>query len=101
MVHADVRLKLAYAFVPMPTPIRASAPGANPNRVDLQVIVSNPSMNDVAMARIEIEVPVGEESSRTLSTSISLPAPRYDTKGPWSIMTDGDTISILPAVAGG
>ena len=89
-------LALDYAFVPSTTPILASAPGANPNTIDLQVIVSNPGLSAHLLSGITIQIPTGQESSRDISTSTSLPSPTYDTSSPWSITTSGSTIAIAP-----
>src|SRR5262245_51316539 len=95
-VEAVAVLKLAYAFVSTPNPIRASEQGVSPNTIDLQIIVSNPSTFVISERRIEIEIPVGEEISRDLSNTPNLPAPRYDTTIPWIITTNGSTVTIAP-----
>jgi DNA-binding beta-propeller fold protein YncE len=88
--------KLAYAFLPTPNPIRATAAGANPNTVDLQVIVSNPTLSAVTLAKVIINVPTGEETSRSISTARSLPPPTYDTTIPWTITTSGSDVTLAP-----
>jgi YVTN family beta-propeller protein len=87
-------LKLDYAFVPGPNPIRASAAGANPSTIDLQVIASDPLLSSVKMHQILIEIPVGEDTARSLSSSPNLPPPTYDTTGPWTISSAGSTVTI-------
>lgn len=87
-------LTLKYVFTPDPNPIRASVGGANPNTIDLQVMISNPTLNPVQMQSITIEIPVGEDSARSLSTSPNLPAPVPATSGDWTISTSGDTITL-------
>jgi hypothetical protein len=78
---AAVGLQLKYAFVPNPNPIRASVPGANPNVVDLVVMVSNQRGFAVTISQITIQIPVGFNNARTLSAAPTLPAPLYDTTG--------------------
>jgi hypothetical protein len=94
LVGATIRL--AYAFLPNSNPIRATVQGGNPNRVDLQVIVSNPTLSTISMARMTIEIPTGEESSRAISTAPSLPTPTYDTSIPWTISSSAGTDTIAP-----
>jgi YVTN family beta-propeller protein len=94
---AGASLSLSYAFVPSPTPILASASGANPNTIDLQAIVSNPGLSASALARISIEIPTGLNDSLDISTAPNLPPPTYDTTIPWTIQTEGSTITIEPA----
>jgi YVTN family beta-propeller protein len=96
IVRASITLKLAYAFISMPNPIRASASGANPNVVNLQVIVSNPTLAAINLHQVTIEIPTGEDISRDISSSRDLPSPVYDTSGPWSISTAGGAITIKP-----
>lgn len=88
----DQQLKLKYVFTPSPNPIRASLGGLNPNTIDLQVMISNPTLNPVELTSITIEIPVGEDSARSLSSSPSLPNPVPSTSGDWSITSSGDKI---------
>jgi hypothetical protein len=88
--------KLAYAFVPNPNPIRASAGGLNPNSFDLQVIVSNPTLSPVTIRQIIIGIPTGEEMSQSISSARDLPAPRYDTSAAWKIGASASTVTIAP-----
>jgi YVTN family beta-propeller protein len=94
MVMATDSLKLDYGFVPSPNPIRASATGANPNTIDLQVIISNSSLSGVEIGQIQVQIPMGEDISRDLSTSANLPGPVYDPTGPWAIASAADTVTI-------
>jgi DNA-binding beta-propeller fold protein YncE len=96
MVQATASLALDYAFVSSPNPIRASVGGANPNTIDVQVIVSNGSNNAVTIRAISIELPTGQEVSGDISTAPNLPQPSYDTTIPWTITTAGSTVSIVP-----
>jgi YVTN family beta-propeller protein len=95
-VEAVTSIKLAYAFTSNPNPIRASAHGASANRVDVQVIVSNPSLSSMNVGQVQIEIPVGAETDRALSTSRDLPQPSYDRTAPWTITSTGSTVTIRP-----
>jgi hypothetical protein len=93
----DASLQLKYVFTPSPNPIRASVGGANANKIDLTVMVSNPSPEPVQVETITIEIPMGEESARSLSANPDLPAPSYDTTLPWTITSSADTVTLTPA----
>ena len=95
-VSASASPALAYTFAPSPNPIRASEAGASANAIDLQVIVSNPSLHTVSVGRVTIEIPVGEETSRALSVAPHLPPPTYDASGPWTIRAEGGVVTIAP-----
>jgi YVTN family beta-propeller protein len=91
-------LNLRYVFTPAPNPIRASVGGANPNQIDLQVMVSNPGTNPVTLQTITIQIPVGEEGAHTLSNSPNLPNPVYDSNSGWTASSSGSTVTLnLPA----
>ena len=91
---AGAALTLKYVFTPSPNPIRASTGGANPNTIDLEIMISNPTLDPVTMQSITIEIPVGENSARSLSPKSSLPGPVPATSGIWSITSSGSTITI-------
>lgn len=67
-------LALRYVFSPSLNPIRASAPGANPNTIDLQIMVSNPGIAAVTISKVVIDIPVGEDAGGFLSAAQSLTA---------------------------
>ncbi len=79
MSNGSSPLQLKYVFTPDPSPIYQSADGANPNTVDLGVIVSNATEETVALEKIQIEIPVGADVSGDLSSATTLPSPVYDT----------------------
>jgi YVTN family beta-propeller protein len=87
-------LDLNYAVISHPNPIIVSSEGTTPNLVDLTIIVSNPHTYLVALDKIEIKIPVGEDSARSLSTDPSLPTPIYDTSKPWLITVSGNIVTI-------
>jgi YVTN family beta-propeller protein len=90
-------LRLAYAFLPNPNPIRASAAGANPNSVDLQVIVSNPTLAAVSMRQITIEIPTGDDTSRAISMAVNLPNPTLNASDSgWTITSSGSDVILTP-----
>jgi YVTN family beta-propeller protein len=89
--------KLAYAILPDQNPIRATAPGTDPNVVSLQVIVSNPTLSAVTLKVVTIEIPTGEDTSRAISPQPNLPPPLYDTTIPWTISTTGELVTIVPS----
>jgi hypothetical protein len=90
-------LHLSYAFVPMPNPIFASVGPDTINKIDLLVIVSNPSLSAVTLQQLTIDIPTGEEDSRSISTNRNLPSPSYDTSIPWTISTAGELVTIVPS----
>jgi YVTN family beta-propeller protein len=90
-------LRLGYEFVPSPTPILASASGANPNTFSLQVIISNPGDAVVTISRVRITIPTGGSDPGQISTTTSLPDPTYDdTANLWDIASSGSTVGITP-----
>lgn len=89
-------LQLDYAFLPSPNPIQCSVPGANPSRVDLQVMISNPHSDPVTMRRITLEIPVGEDSAADLSDAPHLPQPAFDSTIPWTITVSASEVLIEP-----
>lgn len=89
-------LKLQYAFISTPNPIRASTQGTNPNVVALQVMISNPTTKAVSVSKIEIQIPTGENIARTISSAPTLPTPAYDRSIPWTVAVSGSTITIEP-----
>jgi YVTN family beta-propeller protein len=90
-------LRLGYGFVPSPTPIRASASGANPNTIDLQVVISNPAGQSVIISRIVVTIPTGGPEAGQISTVPSLPNPRYDQSMPWTLTISGSNVGIVPS----
>ena len=89
-------LVLDYIFSSDPNPIRVSPSEQNPNVIDLQVIVSNPSTFNISVTKIEIEIPTGENASRAISSVPNLPGPQYDASIPWTITSAGSTVTITP-----
>ncbi|MBV9278832.1 MAG: hypothetical protein JOZ41_02005, partial [Chloroflexi bacterium] len=57
MANGSSPLTLKYLFIPSPDPIRASAGGSNPNHINLQVIINNPTLSPVTLQKIEIAIP--------------------------------------------
>jgi DNA-binding beta-propeller fold protein YncE len=88
-------LKLKYEFIPNVNPIRASAAGANPNFIDLQVRISNPHTFPITIKKVSLEIPVGHESARDLSGISDLPSPSGVSEG-WAASSAGGTISVTP-----
>src|SRR4051812_7900611 len=95
---SDAGLALVYAFVPSNNPILASVAGANPVTLGVQVIVSLPGINPVAITHATIEIPVGQNISGDLSTATLLPNPTYDQTTAWTIATSANTVTIRPKV---
>lgn len=91
-------LQLRYAFTSTPDPIRASAAGANPNSVDLEVMASNSEDRPVILQKVVISIPVGADVPGTLSAAPSLPPPVCDTSIPWELTAAGSDITIRPKI---
>src|SRR5262249_28061949 len=51
----------------------------------------------VSLQQLTIDIPTGEEASRTISTARDLPAPSYDTSIPWTISSAGELVTIVPS----
>jgi YVTN family beta-propeller protein len=96
MMTPTAQRALDYAFAPSPNPIRVSQSDAS-SSVDLLVIISDPSLSSPTVSEITIEIPTGEETSRTISTAPNLPPPTTDGSGLWSITTAGSTVTIVPS----
>jgi DNA-binding beta-propeller fold protein YncE len=88
-------LKLRYAFLPNPNPIRASVAGANPGQIDLLVIITNPGDSPLATSSIDIHIPVGKEDGNRLSNS-SLPQATSTVTG-WQFASTGSDLVMTPA----
>jgi YVTN family beta-propeller protein len=95
-MSADSQLKLKYAFTSDPNPIRASVAGADPNVIDLQVMISNSHSFAVTVQRLEIQIPVGHDSAGDLSAADSLPSPTPDPSGNWQFSSSGSVVTIVP-----
>ncbi len=89
-------LKLAYAFVSSPYPIRCSPDGGNESVVNLQVLISNRQTRPVKMRKMMITIRTGENTAAAISSAPSLPEPVYDRSPafPWTITVDVDKITI-------
>lgn len=98
MSHMNGPLKLRYAFISSPNPIRASATGAEANVITLQVMISNPHTSPVPISAIAITIPTGEDTPRALSSQdLPTPNPAADRTGNWSFGTSGSVLTIQPA----
>lgn len=100
MLNNDNTLQLDYTLTSTPNPIRASMEGSNPNIIGVQVMISDPTLNLIKMSKIIIQIPVGENITRDLSSMSSLPEPQYDQSGPWNITSSGGRITITPKAGG-
>jgi DNA-binding beta-propeller fold protein YncE len=90
-------LALSYDVTPVPYPVRASVAGANPNSIDLQVLVTPAPTQAVTVSKITIEIPTGHpDVGGDISGSASLPAPSYDSSIPWTITSAGPLVTIEP-----
>ena len=88
-------LNLAYAPpISHPNPIIVSTQGQTPNAVDLTFVISNPHSYSVFVDKIEIKIPLGEDSARCLSDDPTLPTPVYDTGRTWLITANASTVTI-------
>jgi len=96
MTHNNDTLQLKYTFTSRPNPVHASVSGSDPSMIDLEIMLSNPTMDVVTLSKILIRIPVGENISSNLSTSSKLPSPIYDTSGHWKISSTLDMITIAP-----
>ncbi len=90
---------LAYAFIPAPYPIRASVGKANPNVIDLQVMIGNPGP-PVAVESISIRIPMGSADANDLSMNPALPDPTHEPYSDWVIESSNDVVTIKPNVGG-
>jgi YVTN family beta-propeller protein len=90
-------LKLKYAFNPSPNPIVVSVPGLPDSVVGLSVVITNPSASRVELSKIQLVIPVGDESGRCLSASRDLPHPVADSLAGWNVSASGSTVTLLPA----
>lgn len=97
---SDSQLQLKYVFTPDPYLIRASVSDANPNTIDLQIMVSNPDLAPAFIESISIKIPVGQEGAPTLSDSPDLPSPTFDTGSGWLVDSSASTLSLTPPTSG-
>jgi hypothetical protein len=90
-------LQLRYVFTSDPQFIRASADGNHTNTVNLDVMISIPSGRGIAIKAITINIPTGEESSRSISDDRDLPFPVRAGSGDWQVSSAGGAITVKPA----
>jgi hypothetical protein len=87
-------LGLRYAFVPTPAIVEAST-GGDPHEVSLQVIVSEPSVLASEVSAITIQIPVGDNTPRTLSEAKQLPNPP-SVPSNWKCKVNGENLELIP-----
>jgi hypothetical protein len=90
-------LKMAYNFASDPDPILASEQGATANLASLRIMISNRTTNAVSLDKIEIKIPVGEDTARALSTDATLPQPINNTSELCSLSSSGSVVTITAA----
>ena len=67
-------LSLLYQFPSNPWPLRASSSAGDRVIVSLDVSVANPSLDEIDLATVEIDIPVGDDTAATVLTQDALPA---------------------------
>jgi DNA-binding beta-propeller fold protein YncE len=93
---SQLSLQLLYAFTASENPIVVSTPDGSPAVIDLAVSINTPSPNTVAMKRVKITIPFGNNTAGDLSSAASLPQPTCNNQD-WNVTVSGSDLVLLPA----
>lgn len=98
VIRSPGDLRLEYALLSSPNPIRASAQQSR-SVIDLLVMVSTATPSPVPVERVSIRIPVGQDGAGFLTSAPNLPSPAYSAPG-WAIVSAGSVVTIAPASGG-
>jgi YVTN family beta-propeller protein len=88
-------LQLEYAALSNPNPVRCSVAGAS-SQIDLELVISNPGVSPVTLAKIEVNIPVGGTGGGDLSSASNLPGPQPTQIAGWTASTSGSVLTLAP-----